>query len=530
MNWNPGQLLKSGQYEIIRQIGNGAFGSTYLAIDYNLERKVVIKRPKLSYEADRDYEKILRRFKREGKVLAQIQISNIVRVIEFAEIDRMPCLVMDFVEGKTLKDYILDQGSIAEVDAWPLFKKLATALDALHKQGLIHCDIHPDNIIIQPNGEPVLIDFGSTKFLSFATWTMTGTINEYSPYEQSISQKKGYNPEANWDIYSLAANMFFVVTGEKPLSALTRKLSKDTFETPKKIKPELSDRLNKMIMCGLALEAVDRPISIEEWINPLTFKEKILKIFNQLLQNIYLIQGIALKKSNQIVTVLEKINPLTSNNKNRLLLEIQIYQQPLRFVGASALLVSGVYIYALYQNSLEVFEENSYSEKPIPPLVMTGGDPYIRSLMRTISSNDFQPYSLIYGGNRAEKLDKHPSKCVTIQSEPKKGDCSTAAGRYYITNTTWYDIAKRYQGKQICLMWQCQYSFAPLEQDKVVYAWLSDSQFWEINISKELQNGKITTVLKKLSPTWTNFGHSIENSKSDKIFDTTLNEELQIAK
>ncbi len=106
MSWNQGHLLKSGQYEVIRLLGSGGFGMTYLAKDLHLERQVVIKRPNLSFEADRDYNKFLRRFKREGQVLAQVQIPNIVRVIEFTEIEGMPCLVMDFVAGETLNECI----------------------------------------------------------------------------------------------------------------------------------------------------------------------------------------------------------------------------------------------------------------------------------------------------------------------------------------------------------------------------------------------------------------------------------------
>jgi serine/threonine protein kinase len=163
MTWNQGHLLKSGQYEVVRQLGQGGFGLTYLAKDLNLARQVVIKRPNLSFEADRDYDKFLRRFKREGQVLAQVQIPNIVRVIEFTEIDGMPCLVMDFVAGETLNDCIRRRGYIPENEAWQIFQKMASAVEALHQQGIIHCDIHPGNIIVQPNSEPMLIDFGSTK-------------------------------------------------------------------------------------------------------------------------------------------------------------------------------------------------------------------------------------------------------------------------------------------------------------------------------------------------------------------------------
>jgi Protein kinase domain len=229
----------------------------------------VIKRPKLTFEKDRDYDKFLRRFKREGQVLAQVQIPNIVRVIEFTEIDGMPCLVMDFVAGETLNECIRRRGYIPEDEAVKLFQKLASAVEALHQQGIIHCDIHPGNIIVQPNSEPMLIDFGSTKLLHPTTWTVTTTVNkDFGPYDQMAeSTENNLGSQPAWDIYSLAANMFFAMTGQKPMSAISRKLYGDSLKAPKELKYDLSDRLNRVILKGMALEAKDRPSSVKMWIS-----------------------------------------------------------------------------------------------------------------------------------------------------------------------------------------------------------------------------------------------------------------------
>jgi serine/threonine protein kinase len=280
MSWNQGHLLKSGQYAVVRLLGSGGFGMTYLANDLNLARQVVIKRPNLSFEADRDYDKFLRRFKREGQVLAQVQIPNIVRVIEFTEIDGMPCLVMDFVAGETLNDCIRRRGYIPEDEAVKIFQKLASAVEALHQQGIIHCDIHPGNIIVQPNGEPMLIDFGSTKLLHPTTWTVTTTVNkDFGPYDQMAeSAENALGSQPAWDIYSLAANMFFAVTGEKPMSAISRKLYGDGLKAPKELKPGLTDRLNRMILQGMALEAKDRSSSVAIWINLLDVSPQTLPL------------------------------------------------------------------------------------------------------------------------------------------------------------------------------------------------------------------------------------------------------------
>lgn len=168
------------------------------------------------------------------------------------------------------------------------------------------------------------------------------------------------------------------------------------------------------------------------------------------------------------------------------------------------------------------------------PLVMKGGDPYIRALMRTISaseSNVAHPYSVIYGGQRVSNLRHHPELCVTIVTGPNKGNCSTAAGRYQMLNYTWKKKAKSYHPKPDRFLFWTTYSFEPEYQDAVVYAWLKDRQAWGVDISNLLQQGKLKQVLRLLSATWTSLGYGIEtNSMSDnlpKIYQKILAEELK---
>jgi muramidase (phage lysozyme) len=208
------------------------------------------------------------------------------------------------------------------------------------------------------------------------------------------------------------------------------------------------------------------------------------------------------------------------------------YQQPFKIASAGIVVVMGIYVLRQFWRD-ELTVEPQFENKP-PALVMTTGNPYIRALMRTISTseaNDPRPYSLIYGGSRATNLEKHPEKCIKIQAGPNKGNCSTAAGRYQTINTTWYTIAKRYQTKKICFFWTCQYSFEAIEQDKAVYAWLSDPKPWGMDIAKELRSGNITGVRKKLSPTWTSLGFGIETnimtSSLEKTYKLVLQEELE---
>lgn len=170
-----------------------------------------------------------------------------------------------------------------------------------------------------------------------------------------------------------------------------------------------------------------------------------------------------------------------------------------------------------------------------PPLVMTGGDPYVRALMRMISASeasDRQPYSIIYGGSHAQNLDRHPEQCIRITSGPNINNCSTAAGRYQMINTTWAIMSKKYHPERACTLFifGCGYSFESEYQDAVVYAWLSDEQAWKMNIPQLLQAGELEKVRQRLSSTWTSLGYGIETNtvtpKLAGIYQQLLQEEL----
>jgi muramidase (phage lysozyme) len=168
------------------------------------------------------------------------------------------------------------------------------------------------------------------------------------------------------------------------------------------------------------------------------------------------------------------------------------------------------------------------------PLVMQGGDPYIRALMRTISASeasDPRPYSLLYGGGHIQDFSHHPDRCIPILSGPNVGKCTTAAGRYQFITTTWLEKAHYYHPHPDRVLFWESYSFAPKYQDEVVYAWLNDPQAWGANLSQMLRAGKVSEVLQLLSSTWTSLNGGIEpNMVTDQlttIYQQMLQEELQ---
>jgi muramidase (phage lysozyme) len=194
------------------------------------------------------------------------------------------------------------------------------------------------------------------------------------------------------------------------------------------------------------------------------------------------------------------------------------WRNPLLFLGLVLVLLT---LRPPFTSSWKV--DFSGNGTPYPPLAMADGDPYLRALMRTISaseSNDAEPYSLLYGGERFSDWLDHPDRCLTITVGPNTGDCTTAAGRYQFITTTWDEKAKIYHPNPSgWWVWQ-QYPFDPVSQDKVVYRWLDDPGAWNADIPAMLRAKRVSEVLSLLSGTWTSLGYGIEtNSMSSQLED-----------
>jgi len=169
------------------------------------------------------------------------------------------------------------------------------------------------------------------------------------------------------------------------------------------------------------------------------------------------------------------------------------------------------------------------------PLVMEGGDPHLRALMRTISvaeSNALSPYHVLHGGKKVHSLSVHPNRCERIGAGTNRGNCSTAAGRYQVLYGTWLELVPRYHPE-----WRgrssdpAQMAFSPWHQDQVVHAWLSDQRVWNMNLAEQLRGGRVQVVLRRLSGTWTSLGYGIESNSMSRelprVYKTLLADELQ---
>ncbi|MDK2409211.1 serine/threonine-protein kinase [Aphanizomenon sp. 202] len=248
-------------------LGEGGFGITYQAQHTLLKQWVVIKTPNEILKNDSEYPNYVKRFIQEGRKLAQLSQQphpNIVRVTELFEDSKTYCLVMDFVPGESLFNLVQKQGALPELEAVGYIKQIGEALIFVHHQGLVHRDAHPGNIMVQKNGKAVLIDFGIAGEImpqdGYFTSHHPANI-AFAPYEQM-----GGNRQVTIDVYTLAASLYYAVTGKRPESSLDRKLYNKPLISPNKYVVGISDSLNRAILKGMNLEVEYRPQSMREWL------------------------------------------------------------------------------------------------------------------------------------------------------------------------------------------------------------------------------------------------------------------------
>ena len=274
MFWQNGQLIHNGKYKIEKQLGGGGFAVTYQAIHTKLNRRVVIKTPNISVQRDPDYPKYVERFKKEAQMLAMCCTDShphIVQVFDFfVEEDGRYCLEMQYIAGESLWEYVQRQGKLPEIEAVKYIRQIGLALVEVHKKGVFHLDVTPPNIMLNfnseiPNsGKAVLIDFGIAGDMSPPSTLSRSFGNRvFAPYELT---RKGIR-HSTVDIYCLAGSLYYAITGQCPTNSFDRKYEQEELVPPKQLVPSLSDAVNEAILQGMALEAKDRPQTMEEWLN-----------------------------------------------------------------------------------------------------------------------------------------------------------------------------------------------------------------------------------------------------------------------
>lgn len=278
---SPGVVLDD-RYTIDETLGSGGFGITYSAINERIGLKVCIKEffnadymwradDGMSIYVDEANEKTaqdeMNRFLKEARIISDFSnTAGIVHMLDYFEANGTAYIVMDLIEGENLKEKIRREGAMEPEKLVRSMFPLMQTLGKLHSAGVIHRDISPENIMVTPEGDFKLIDFGAAKRIDSKTRTMAVVYKEgYAPPEQYQSTGE----RGPWiDIYGLCATMYYCLTNRAPENALYRILN-DELKTPKELGVTLLPGLEKTIMKGLRLETDKRWQTVQELIDAL---------------------------------------------------------------------------------------------------------------------------------------------------------------------------------------------------------------------------------------------------------------------
>jgi serine/threonine protein kinase len=223
------------EYQVERPLGGGGFGITYLAHDVNLKLPVAIKEyfprdlvtrgndqavlVRADTQALVQYQWGLDRFLDEARALAAFRHANVVRVLRYFSQNGTAYIVMEYVSGQALKQWVPQHAPLDQRDLLDIIHPLLDGLEAVHETGFLHRDIKPDNIYVGSDGEPVLLDFGAARRVS----SERDKTNIVSPGFAPIEQYQSHGHQGPWtDIYSLGAVMYWMTTGRQPVEAGAR--------------------------------------------------------------------------------------------------------------------------------------------------------------------------------------------------------------------------------------------------------------------------------------------------------------------
>ena len=246
--------MLAGRYHILRQLGEGGMGSVWLAEDRQLDnRKVAIKMlPSIVVTDKRAYQQL----KSEALVSLKLVHPNIVTLRVFEENNGTPFLVMDYIEGQTLSDYLAAKGKLSEAETIKLLKPIAAALDYAHGENVIHRDVKPSNVIIRTDGHPFILDFGIAREIQESITRVTGRTISGTLIYMSPEQLRGALPAPAQDVYSFAAMCYECLKGEPPF---TRGEIAYQILNEKPVRLMCETQLVTSVMAGLAKKPQDRP-------------------------------------------------------------------------------------------------------------------------------------------------------------------------------------------------------------------------------------------------------------------------------
>ena len=256
------ERVLDGRYAIEVLVGSGGMADVYRAKDRLLERTVAVKILHRQYENDTEF---IGRFQREAKAAARITHPNIVNVFDVGVAEGRHYIVMEYVPGRTLKERIKEEGPVPAVQALEIARQIAGALAQAHANNLVHCDIKPHNILVMPDGNVKVADFGIARAVTESTMTyndnIMGSVHYFSP-----EQARGTIITPKSDVYSLGVVLYEMLTGRIPFDgntavSIARKHLEEEPQPIRSIVPNIPPVVEALVTRMMAKEPALRPDS-----------------------------------------------------------------------------------------------------------------------------------------------------------------------------------------------------------------------------------------------------------------------------
>src|SRR5437899_7896255 len=271
----PGSVLAE-RYEILQLLGQGGMGAVYKARDKELDRVVALKLIRSEFAKNPE---ILRRFKQELILARQVTHKNVIRIYDLGQADGIKFITMDFVEGRDLRQLLVEKGKFPPEQAARIMLQICRALEAAHTEGVIHRDLKPQNIMLDSGGRVYVMDFGIARSAYLPGMTQTGALIG-TPEYMSPEQARGEKLDERSDIFSLGVIFYEILTGklpypsDTPLATLWKRMQ-EPVTPPSKLEPSLPPSINETVVRALEIEPEQRFASargmahqLEIWLGP----------------------------------------------------------------------------------------------------------------------------------------------------------------------------------------------------------------------------------------------------------------------
>ncbi|UCZ51782.1 Stk1 family PASTA domain-containing Ser/Thr kinase [Bacillus shivajii] len=258
------------RYQIVKPVGGGGMADVYLAHDIILDREVAVKVLKAQFSKDDEF---IRRFRREAQAATSLAHPNVVNIYDVGEEKDLYYIVMEYIDGLTLKDYIQQKGKLDVHEAVSYMEQMVSAIDHAHENRIIHRDLKPHNILISKDGQAKITDFGIARAISEATITHTNSVLG-SVHYLSPEQARGGNVTYQSDIYSLGVVMYEMLTGEVPFQGDTAvSVAIKHLQTPlpylRDMDPNIPQSVENVVLKATAKDPSDRFLSAGELLTDL---------------------------------------------------------------------------------------------------------------------------------------------------------------------------------------------------------------------------------------------------------------------